>query len=57
MPFSNHTEPYSNQLKSHISHYIQIPNENIYINAGSTLKHLLNLLMEEEPQQRNQRQL
>jgi histidinol-phosphate aminotransferase len=38
MPSSNHyTEPYSHNLKSHISNYIQIPNENIHINAGSEL--------------------
>jgi len=38
MPFSNHyTEPYSNNLKYHISNYIQIPNENIHINASSEL--------------------
>ena len=38
MPFSNHyTEPYSDKLKSHISKYLQIPNENIHINAGSEL--------------------
>ena len=38
MPSSNHyTEPYSHNLKAHISNYIQIPNENIHINAGSEL--------------------
>jgi histidinol-phosphate aminotransferase len=38
MPSSNHyTEPYSHNLKSHISNYIQISEENIHINAGSEL--------------------